>query len=112
MKKMMILAFVSIVSTGLFAQEKPDTGMHKKMDHKMMGMKKDCVMMKDGKMIQMKDGKDMALAQDITMSDGSVVMVDGNLKKKDGTTVMLKNGDCVMMDGNVKHKDMTKKKDM
>ena len=41
MKKIMIVALVSIVSTGLFAQEKTDTAMHKKMDHKMMGMKKD-----------------------------------------------------------------------
>jgi len=60
----------------------------------------------------MKDGKEMEMKQDMTMSNGAVVMKNGNVKKKDGTTVMLKNGDCVMMDGTVKHQDMTKKKGM
>jgi len=104
MKRLLIILMAFAFSTSLKAQ---DTSSHK-MHHQM----KDCVMMKDGKMIQVKDGKNMTLAQDITMSDGSVVMANGSLKKKDGTTVMLKNGDCVMMDGTVKHMDTTKKKDM
>jgi ribosomal protein L14 len=104
MKRLLIILMAFLLGTSLKAQ---DTSSHK-MHHQM----KDCVMMKEGKMIQMKDGKEMEMKQDMTMSNGAVVMKNGNVKKKDGTTVMLKNGDCVMMDGTVKHQDMTKKKGM
>jgi len=105
MKRLLIIVLAFTLGTSLKAQ---DTTSHKKMHHQM----KDCVMMKEGKMIQMKDGKTMDLTQDVTMTDGSVVMANGSLKKKDGTTVELKNGDCVMMDGTVKQMGMKKKKDM
>lgn len=74
---------------------------------------KDCVMMENGKMIQMKDGKMMDMTTNVTLSDGSTVMSNGTLKKKDGTTTTLKNGDCVMMNGSMKQMGgMRKKKAM
>ena len=72
-------------------------------------MKKDCVMMKDGKMMQMKDGKTMAMDHDMSFPNGAMIMADGNMKMKDGKTMMLKNGDCVMMDGKMTHMSMKKK---
>ena len=105
MKRLLIIVMAFVVGTSVKAQ---DTSSHKTTHHQMS----DCVMMKDGKMIQMKAGKEMAMSQDMTMSNGVVVMKDGNVKKKDGSTMKLKNGDCVMMDGTVKPKDMTKKKGM
>ena len=68
-----------------------------KMHH--MGMKKDCVMMKDGKMMTMKGGKTMAMDQDMTMTNGTTVSTDGTVKMSDGSTKQLKDGDCVYMDG-------------
>ena len=94
MKKLLIIAIAFSLGGNVFAQEK----MEKKMEHK-MGMKKDCVMMKDGKMMMMKNGKMKAMDKDITMSDGTVCMMDGTCKMKDGTTMMMKEGETCDMDG-------------
>ena len=60
---------------------------------------KDGVMMKDGKMMMMKDGKTMMMDKDMTMSNGTMVMMDGTVKMKDGKTMMMKNGQMMGMDG-------------
>ncbi len=60
---------------------------------------KDCVHMKDGKMMMMKDGKEMAMEKEMTMKDGSKVMTDGTMMTKDGKKMTLKDGDMVAMDG-------------
>lgn len=79
-----------------------------KMMHHKMGMK-NCVMMKDGKMMVMKDGNTMMMDKDMTMSNGTMVMTDGNVKMKNGKMMMLKEGDCVMMDGKMTHMSNKKK---
>ena len=60
---------------------------------------KDCVHMKDGKMMMMKDGKEMPMEKEMTMTDGSKVTTDGTHVMKDGKSMKLKDGDMVMMDG-------------
>ena len=70
--------------------------------------KKDCIMMKDGKLLQTKDGKTAELTEDVTLPNGTVVMKDGNVKMKDGTTKMLKDGDQIWMDGKMTHMSMKK----
>ena len=64
-------------------------------------MMHDGVMMKDGKMMVMKEGKTMKMEKDMTMSDGTMVMTDGQVKMKDGKTMKMKDGQMVMMDGKV-----------
>ena len=103
---MFILA-ACVGSTAVFAQDTTTTTTHSSMQktHKMgsgkMGsMKmKDCVMMKDGKMMVMKGGEKMAMDSETSFTNGSKVSTDGMLTKQDGTTKQLKNGDCVYMDG-------------
>ncbi len=58
------------------------------MDSKM----KDCIMMKGGK-VMVKSGMSMQLMKDTTLKHGVMVMMDGTVKKKDGTTYMLKEGE-------------------
>ena len=76
---------------------------------------KDCVHMKDGKMMMMKDGKEMAMEKEMTMKDGSKVLTDGTHVMKDGKKMKLKDGDMVMMDGTMtsggmkEHKEGEKK---
>jgi len=76
---------------------------------------KDCVHMKDGKMMMMKGGKEMAMDKDMTMKDGSKVMTNGTHVMKDGKKMTLKDGDMVMMDGSMvsggmkEHKEGEKK---
>ena len=73
-------------------------------------MMKDCVHMKDGKMMMMKDGKEMAMEKDMTMTDGSKVTTSGMHVMKDGKSMKLKDGDKVMMDGTMMSGGMNKEK--
>ena len=41
----------------------------------------------------------MPMVKDMTMSDGSKVMMDGTVIKKDGSKMMMKNGDSMDMSG-------------
>ncbi|WP_162996872.1 DUF6799 domain-containing protein [Mucilaginibacter kameinonensis] len=100
MRKLLMALMALLFSAGVMAQT------HMKM--------KDGVMMKDGKMMVMKEGKTMMMDKDMTMSNGTMVMTDGMVKMKDGKSMMLKNGQCVNMDGTIekpmkmKHKKMVK----
>ena len=62
---------------------------------------KDCCMMKDGKMMVVKDGKVMTMVSDMTMKNGTVCMVNGECMMKDGRTMMMKEGECMDMSGNL-----------
>ncbi len=104
MKRLLIMAMAFAFSMSVKAQDTTGQKMHHKM-------KEDCVMMKDNKLVQMKGGTKMDFTEDVTLANGTVIMKDGTVKKKDGSTVMLKNGDYVTMDGTVKHMDMKKPKD-
>ena len=62
----------------------------------------DGVMMHDGKMTMMKAGQPAtAMEHEITMSDGTIVEVDGTVKSKDGKEFHLQNGEMIMMDGHL-----------
>ena len=101
MKKVLVLLTALMVGTISFAQDsammKHQTTMahHKMMNHSM----KNCVVMEDGKMMVMKNGKSMAMDKDMTMSNGTMVMTDGNVKMKNGKTKMMKDGECIYMNG-------------
>lgn len=96
MKKVIILALAFVCTAGaVSAQDSMSHKMHKMGGHKM----KDCVMMKDGKVMVMKDGQKSELTDDMTLSNGTTVMKDGTVKTSDGKTMMLKDGDWVGMDG-------------
>ena len=62
-------------------------------------MAQDCCMMKDGKMIIMKDGKKMPMTADMTMGDGTVCTTNGTCVKKDGTKMIMENDQCMMING-------------
>lgn len=101
MKKIILLLAVSAFSLCLYAQDnRTDTTRHHmgKMD-KM----KDCVVMENGSMMVMKNGETTPMAQDMTMTDGTVVMTNGTVKMKNGKTKQLKNDECVYMDGHTGH---------
>ncbi len=88
-------------------------GMHKdKMDHKMMDkstqkhemMKmsnEKHVMMQEGKVTIMKNGKMIPVKAFTPLSNGTKVMSDGTIIKKDGSKTMLKEGECLNMAGEI-----------
>ncbi len=102
MKKIICLLAVFCFSHALFAQ-------NSSMTHKDMAKMKDCVYMKDGKMMEMMDGKTMMMDKDMTMKNGTMVMTDGSVKMKDGSAKTMKDGQCVDMNGKM---TMMKKEDM
>ena len=58
------------------------------------------VMMKDGKMMMMMDGKPTgAMEHDMTMADGTKVMTNGTVMMKSGKEMHMKDGQMMMMDG-------------
>ena len=62
----------------------------------------DGVMMHDGKMMIMKAGHPAtAMDHEVTMSDGTMVEIDGTVKSKDGKTFHLHDGEMIMMDGHL-----------
>lgn len=64
----------------------------------------DCVMMHDGKMTMLKDGKPAGpMDHEMAMSDGKTVMPDGTVRMKEGNEMHLKDGEMVMMDGHIMH---------
>jgi len=98
MKKLFFILLLTAPACGLFAQDSKPKMHDSSMAH--MGyMKKDCVMMKDGKMMMMKDGKMTNMDKDMTMSNGTVCMKDGTCKMKNGKMMKMKEGDKCNMDG-------------
>lgn len=70
---------------------------------------KDCCMMKDGKMMCMKDGKIIPMDKDMKMKNGTTCMVNGECVMKDGKKMKMKEGDCMDMDGKMDKCSMTPK---
>ena len=106
MGKKLIVLIAAFVFTGtVFAQDynKTQSTTQTQQDK----MKKDndkAVVMKGGKVYDVREGKNILITSNITVGS-STVMPDGTVKMKDGTTAMLKDGDCVRADGTVKTGD-------
>jgi hypothetical protein len=65
-----------------------------------MAAEKDGVMMKDGKMTRMQDGKEIGRRdRETTMSNGTKVMMNGKMMMKGGKEMQMKEGQMVMLDG-------------
>ena len=65
-----------------------------------MAVEKDGVMMKDGKMVRLQDGKDIGrMDRETTMSNGTKIMMNGKMLMKDGKETQLQEGQTIMLDG-------------
>ncbi len=100
MKKLiMFLLIAGTCTTAAVAQDSTKMAKPEKME-KMHDMK-DCVMMKDGKVMVMKGNNVMALDKDLTLANGTTVKNDGSVKMADGTAMQLKEGEAIDMEGKV-----------
>jgi hypothetical protein len=62
----------------------------------------DGVVMKDGRMMMMKDGRATApMTVDMTMRDGTKVTTSGVVKMRDGEEKQLSNGAMMLMNGHI-----------
>ena len=65
-----------------------------------MAAEKDGVMMKDGKIVRLQEGKDIGrMDRETTMSNGTRVMMNGKMMMKDGKEGQLQEGQIMMLDG-------------
>ncbi len=60
---------------------------------------KNNIVMKQGKMVQVKDGKDIAMTSEILMPDWSKIYPDGTVEKQNGTKTKMKEGERFNMEG-------------
>lgn len=98
MKK--LLGILAISSIGYCASAQDSTSMMKDTGMmKMHDMKKDCIIVKDGKVMIMRHGEKKVLDSTINLGNGAMVSPDGTVKMSDGTTKMIKEGEYVDMDG-------------
>ena len=60
------------------------------------------IMMKDGKLTEVMDGKPEPVKQDITLPNKSTIHPDGSIDDKDGNKKKLNEGEYITMDGRVR----------
>jgi len=101
MKKLALILAINLFSfTDLFSQQPTSDlpALAQTLDQSKMN-KKDCVMMVNGKMLMMVNGKTTDMTGDVKCKDGTVIQKNGDVKMSDGSTKAMKNGDSVDMDG-------------
>ena len=59
------------------------------------------VLMRDGKIIVLRDGEEMPMEEEMTMSDGTKVMPNGQVIMANGTARMMAEGETLSMDGQI-----------
>lgn len=95
-KVIMFLLVAGTCTTAAVAQDTTKSATPKM--EKTLQMK-DCVMMKDGKLMVMKGGTVSPLDKELTLTNGNVIKLDGTIKSTDGTTMKLKEGEAIGLDG-------------
>ena len=68
----------------------------------------DGVMMKNGKLMMIKNGKKTLMDHEMSMSNGTKVLSNGMIMKKDGTKMMMKEGQYMNMAGNFRNPETKK----
>jgi hypothetical protein len=113
MKKLLFLFIILTFATGVYAQDSSmqvqDTSMST-----MNGKKKDCYLMKEGKLMVMKKGDSSMMREmkrDVTLNNGAKLATDGTVTMTDGTKMVLKEGWTVDADGKMAKMKMPMKDD-
>lgn len=101
MKKIWIIALLLIAGNQLSAQQ-PATGDRDRdrLQQKDRLRTEDHLMMKDGKMYQVKNGTATALTSSMTLKNGWTVAPNGNCQLANKETFQMRNGQYMDMQGN------------
>jgi hypothetical protein len=101
MKKILIIALLLIAGNQLSAQQ-PATGDRDRdrLQQKDRLRTEDHLMMKDGKMYQVKNGTATALTSAMTLKNGWTVAPNGNCQLANKETFQMRNGQYMDMQGN------------
>ena len=99
MKKALVTLFAITLALGVFAQDSTNKMNNMAPKHDMQSH--EGVIMKEGKLLVMKNGQTTQLTRDMTLDNGTIIMAGGTVKTKEGTTTILKEGDFVKWDGTI-----------
>ncbi|WP_309640850.1 DUF6799 domain-containing protein [Flavobacterium sp.] len=102
MKKALLTIAAIIITCGVFAQNDSE---NKKVNPEKTATQKQYphpngYMMKDGKLMMVKEGNMTLVQKDITLSNGTLIMADGNYMEKGKSKMILKEGEHIDMNGN------------
>ena len=96
MKQLLLAAVIFCTAHVATAQIKTDSlpqVTEKKME------KDGYITLQGGQVMLVKDSKAEKLEKDKTLTDGTVVLLNGMVKKADGTSMQMKEGDRIYLDG-------------
>lgn len=103
MKTLSLLIVAFALSFSVSAQTSNDT-THAKSQSGYHHANHENYVFKDGKLMQWKDGKENAMTQDVTLSNGTMISTDGKVTWKDGKSQTLTDGQMVDMNGKIHNK--------
>jgi len=71
-------------------------------------MRDDHIVMQEGRVVVMRNGETMPMEEEMTLPDGTKVMLDGTVMMPDGTTRMMDEGETMLLQGlSANAEDMT-----
>lgn len=97
MKRILLTAAILCAAYFVSAQTKPDSLPQAATEKKLE--KGGYITLQGGQLMLVKDNKAEKMDKDKTLTDGTVVMVNGTVKKPDGTLLQMKEGDRIYLDG-------------
>lgn len=83
------------------AEQTKMNDLTKSKDQQEQHLKIDHIMMKDQKMMVIKDGKMMLMEKEMTLKNGTKCLVNGTCISSDGKKSILKEGEMMDMNGNM-----------
>ncbi len=88
-KLFFVIMFAFTGMENIYAQETQDSS------------KKECCLMKNGKMMHMKNGNVEAMESEMIMKNGTKCMANGECITQQGEKLILKDGECMDAYGNI-----------
>lgn len=95
MKKILLTFAAILLTCGVFAQT--ESKNNKPASHR----HPNGYMIKDGRLMQVKDGNIMLIEKDITLSNGTILMADGNYTVKGKSKAKLNDDEYIDPNGNL-----------
>lgn len=100
MKKVFLAMIATTLSFGVFAQDSTNTPTTP-TEQSQPQQRKDMYVFKNSKMWTVKDGQVSAMADNVTLANGTVVKTTGEIVTKDDHSEMLKDGQYIDADGKI-----------
>jgi len=111
MKKIILAFLVLVINFGAYSQSTYGTAQSNSDSISTTGINvPDGFIKKNGKIGMVKDGKFTTLKKDMKLTNGTVVMTNGNFKTNDSTIFDLKEGDHLDLNGKLTTPDNSKSK--